>query len=78
VLSSFFGVEVASRTARRAQAVPASANLTVFIETNPFRKQDSQYHASRSVRLPVATANRAKLIAASLRALDALLRPGYR
>jgi DNA polymerase V len=56
----------------------ATANLTVFIETNPFREQDPQYHASRAVTLPVATANTAKLIAAAQRALDALWRPGYR
>ena len=56
----------------------ASANLAVFIETNPFREQDPQYHASRAVTLPVATASTAKLIAAAQRALEGLWRPGYR
>ena len=56
----------------------ATAHLAVFIETNPFREQDPQYHASRAVTLPVATADTAKLITAAQTALAALWRPGYR
>lgn len=56
----------------------ASAHVTVFVETNPFREQDRQYRASRSVTLPVATADTAKLIGAPERALGAIWRDGYR
>ena len=56
----------------------ASANLTVFAETNSFKPSDPQYAAQRSVRLPVATADSGKLIRASMSALGQLWRPGYR
>jgi DNA polymerase V len=50
---------VATFTARAAAKIRrqrlASANLAVFIKTNPFREQDPQYHASRAVTLPVAS-----------------------
>ena len=54
----------------------ASANLTVFADTNS--ASDPQYAAQRSVRLPVATADSGKLIRAAMAALGQLWRPGYR
>jgi len=73
---------VATFTARAAAKMRrqglATAHLAVFIETNPFREQDPQYHASRAVTLPVDTADTAKLITAAQSALAALWRPGYR
>ncbi len=56
----------------------ATANLMVFVTTNPFKPTDPQYAASKSVQLPVATADTGKLIAAAGAALGALYRPGYR
>ena len=56
----------------------ATAHLSVFLQTNPFRKQDAQYMPTRGVMLPVATADTAKLIAAALAALGAIWRDGYR
>lgn len=56
----------------------ATAHLSVFLETNPFREQDPQYMAMRGVSLPVATADTAQLIAAAHRALGAIWRDGYR
>jgi DNA polymerase V len=56
----------------------ATAHLSVFLETNPFREQDPQYMARRGVPLPVATADTAQLIAAAHRALGAIWRNGYR
>ena len=55
-----------------------TANLIVFIETNPFRKQDPQYRASQSAQLPIATADTGRLVAAALGALVAIWREGYR
>lgn len=56
----------------------ATANLIVFVETNPFRKQDRQYRASRSAQLPIATADTGRLVAAALGALVAIWREGYK
>ncbi len=56
----------------------ATAHLSVFLQTNPFRKQDAQYMPTRGVTLPVATADTAKLIAAAQAALNAIWRDGYR
>lgn len=56
----------------------ATAHLSVFLQTNPFRKQDAQYMPTRGVTLPVATADTSKLIAAALAALGAIWRDGYR
>ena len=54
------------------------ANLTVFIETNPFRKQDRQYRAYQSVQLPIATGDTGRLVAAALKGLAGIWREGYR
>lgn len=56
----------------------ASANLSVFVETNRFKPADPQYAASRSVQLPVATADTGKLIRAAMTVLGRLWRPGFR
>jgi DNA polymerase V len=56
----------------------ATANLIVFVETNPFRKQDQQYRASQSAQLPIATADTGRLVAAALGALVAIWRDGYK
>ncbi len=56
----------------------ATANLIVFVETNPFRTQDRQYRASQSAQLPIATADTGRLVAAALGALVAIWREGYR
>jgi DNA polymerase V len=56
----------------------ATASLVVFVETNSFRPQDAQYHASKLVQLPVATADTGTLIAAAMRAVSAIWRGGYR
>lgn len=56
----------------------ATAHISVFVETNPFRERDPQYRASRGVTLPVATADTARLIKAAQTALAAIWRDGYR
>ena len=73
---------VAAFTARAAGKLRgqglAAGRLAVFVETNPFREQDRQYTASRSVALPVATADTARLIAAAQLVLSAIWKDGYR
>ena len=54
----------------------ATAHLSTFIETNPFREQDRQYRASRGLTLPVATADTATLITAAHAALATIWRDG--
>lgn len=56
----------------------ATAHLSVFLQTNPFREQDAQYMPTQRVTLPVATSDTAKLIAAAHAALSAIWRDGYR
>jgi DNA polymerase V len=56
----------------------ATANLAVWIETNGFKPEQRQYSASKAVRLPVATADTGKLIAAVMVALGMIFKPGYR
>ncbi len=52
--------------------------VTVFVTTNPFRTQDRQYEASRSIGLPVASADTTVLVKAALYAVNRLWRDGYR
>ncbi len=55
----------------------ATANLIVFIETNPFRTQDQHYRASQSIQLPLASSDTGRITTAALSALDAVWKPGY-
>jgi DNA polymerase V len=73
---------VAAYTSRAAEKLRrqhlATANLMMFVETNRFRPDDAQHHASRTVHLPVATSDSGKLIGAALAGLAAIWRDGYR
>ena len=73
---------VATYTSRAAEKLRgqglAAGRIVVFAHTNHFRPEDPQYHGMQPVRLPVATADTGKLIAAARRGLGALYRPGYR
>jgi DNA polymerase V len=73
---------VSSHVARAAEKLRrqglAAAVVVVFVTTNPFRMQDRQYVASRSIGLPVASADTTVLVKAALCALDRLWRAGYR
>ena len=50
----------------------------MWIQTNSFKPGERQYSASKAVRLPVATADTGKLIAAATAALGIIFKPGYR
>lgn len=52
--------------------------VMVFVTTNPFRPQDKQYQASKTVGLPVASADTMTLTRAALLAARAVYRQGYR
>src|SRR3954466_13222169 len=73
---------VATFTSRAAEKLRgqglAAGRIVVFAHTNHFRPEDPQYHGMQPVRLPVATADTGKLIAAARHELGALYRPGYR
>ncbi|MEA2950929.1 MAG: polymerase [Alphaproteobacteria bacterium] len=73
---------VASYTARAAEKMRrqslATAHLAVFVETNSFKPTDPQYHATRAVRLPVASADTGVLGEAAAQALRMLWKDGYR
>jgi DNA polymerase V len=61
----------------RRQSLAANA-VMVFAHTNPFREQDRQYSASRTIGLPVASADTITLTRAALQAAAQIWRPGYR
>ena len=73
---------VSSHIARAAEKLRrqglAASIVMVFVTTNPFRTQDRQYEASRSIGLPVASADTTVLVKAALCALNRLWRDGYR
>ena len=73
---------VATYMARAAEKMRrqglATAHIAVFINTNPHRTQDRQHYGQQAVRLPVASADTGKLVAAASRALKALYRPQHR
>src|SRR5277367_1676273 len=56
----------------------ATASIAVWIQTNSFKPGERQYSASKAVRLPVATADTGKLIAAATACLGIIFKPGYR
>jgi hypothetical protein len=66
----------AAEKMRRQQL--ATATVTVFVETNRFMPSHPQYEGSRTVRLPVASADAGKLMKAAITAVAVLYRPGYR
>jgi DNA polymerase V len=51
--------------------------LWISVQTNSFKPTERQYSASKAVRLPVATADTGKLIAAATAALGIIFKPGY-
>ena len=56
----------------------ATASIAVWVERNSFKPNERQYCASKAVRLPVATADTGKLIAAANAGLRIVFKPGYR
>lgn len=52
--------------------------LQVFVQTNPFRKEDRQRVAARTVELPVATADTGRIASAAVVGLEAIWRDGFR
>ena len=51
--------------------------IDVFIETNPFRRDDKQYRRSIKMELPVATNNTSYLVKSAMQALDIIYADGY-
>jgi len=69
-------------TARAAEKMRrqnlATVSIAVWVQTNSFKPDERQYRASKAVRLPVATADTGKLIAAATAGLGIIFKPGYR
>jgi DNA polymerase V len=69
-------------TARAAEKMRrqnlATASIAIWIQTNSFKPGERQYSASKAVRLPVATADTGKLIAAATAGLGIIFKSGYR
>lgn len=75
------GQAVAAHTGRAAEKMRrqdlATTGVTVFLNTNRFRQDLPQYSPSRAIRLPVASADTAKLLSAAMQALQTIYRPGF-
>jgi DNA polymerase V len=56
----------------------ACASLQVFVMTNRFKPHEAQYSGSKTVSLPVATADSLRIAKAAMMALGALWRPNLR
>lgn len=56
----------------------AAAAIAVLVSTNRHKPEEPQYHATRHVRLTIATADTARLIRAALCGLREIYRPGFR
>src|ERR1700689_3878636 len=56
----------------------ATASIAVWAQTNSLKPGDRQYSPSKAVRLPVATIDTGKLIAAATAGLGIIFKPGYR
>lgn len=60
----------------REQRTAAGA-ITVFIHTNPFRENSTQFYASKTIYLEVATNSSSELTRAALSVLRVMYQPGY-
>ncbi|RUT64494.1 hypothetical protein CKG00_15040 (plasmid) [Morganella morganii] len=69
-------VERASEKLRRERQY--CRHITVFLRTNPFAPHDPYYANSNSVRLMLATQDTRDVMAAVVKALEAICRDGYR
>lgn len=69
-------VERAAEKLRRQKL--ATSLLTVFVMTNPFKPLEPQHSASHAVRLPVATADTARLLRAAKYGVGKVWRDGFR
>jgi DNA polymerase V len=68
-----------ARAAEKLRRQKLVAGLVmVFVTTNTFRPQDQQYQASKTIDLPVASADTMTLTRAALIAAKSVYRKGYR
>lgn len=68
----------AVRCAEKLRKQNSLANLlTVFIHTDPFNPNESQYNKSKTIALPVATNENAGLVKYALLCLHEIFQPGY-
>lgn len=68
-------VSRAAEKLRGQQSVAAA--LMVFIQTNPFKPEEPQYHPSMTVPLPEPSADTRVLVQWALRVAKRIYRPGY-
>ncbi|WPB58660.1 Y-family DNA polymerase [Xylophilus sp. GOD-11R] len=70
--------EFAQRAAEKLRRQNSLAGqVSVFVHTSPFRRQDKQYSRAIMVPLRKATADTGLLVQAAVRGMEAIYRPGY-
>lgn len=76
-LRAAVATHIASAAAALREQGSVASVLTVFVQTNRFRQQDAQYHASRVASLPSPSADTLLLNGIGNALLDQLYKPGY-
>lgn len=71
------GAHTATCAARLRTGKICARRIHVFIQTNPFRKDDEQYFADITINLIVATNSSHELIRYSMKALERIFQSGY-
>jgi DNA polymerase V len=59
------------------QEKSCATKLHVFIQTNPFRREDKQYHTGVTIRLNVGSNSSSEIVKFAMRALTMIYKPGY-
>jgi DNA polymerase V len=72
---------VATFTSRAGEKLRAAKQVakevTVFLHTNPFRKEAPQYYNGKRVRFPVPTNDTKELLSFTIPAIESIFREGY-
>ena len=56
----------------------AAQSVSVFLETNPFRAQDPQYRASKTIEFPVPSNFTPEVVCFALTAFEKIFKPGFK
>lgn len=67
----------ASCAAKLRRQQRCATKMDVFIQTNPFRKEDEQYFTGLTIRFKTATNSTTEIVKYAITALNMIFKPGY-
>ena len=67
----------ASCARKLRQEKSCATKLNVFIQTNPFRREDKQYYTGITITIDVATNSSSEIVKFAIKALKMIYKPGY-